>query len=427
MKVNSLSISRSLRVACTVFGIVSLVACGGEAGSHIHSHAGHDKVGDDEQIAYERGPHRGRLLRNGSFELEVSIFETGSPPQFRLYAFSQGKPVPATEFTASIILNRFGNRKDLFSFEPVADYLTSTKEVVEPHSFDVTVSAAYRGASYSWSYPSYEGRTSIALSVAERAGVVVEKTASRPIQSVLESRGKIVPSEHRLAHIIPRFAGIVKEGRKHIGDPVSKGEVLAVIESNQSLQPFEVRSQIAGTIINGHLIVGEYVAENQWVYVVADISEVWAEFSVPVRERERVAVGQRVFMRAADGDAEAEGTIGYISPYSDERTQTQVVRVVVANKDARFIPGMFVTARIVTEEAVVPVAVKRSALQSFRDWQVVFRRDGESYEIQPIETGRSDSEWIEITSGLSVGEEYVSAGPYILKADILKSGASHDH
>jgi cobalt-zinc-cadmium efflux system membrane fusion protein len=309
----------------------------------------------------------------------------------------------------------------------VADYLTSSTEVVEPHSFDVTVSAAYRGASYSWSYSSYEGRTSIAAPIADRAGVVAEKAAPRIIQSAIETRGKIVPSEHRLAHIIPRFAGVVKEGRKHIGDSVAKGEVLAIIESNQSLQPFEVRSQIAGTVINGHLIVGEYVAENQWVYVVADISEVWAEFSVPLRERERVAMGQRVFMRAADSDAEVEGKISYISPYSDERTQTQVVRVVVANKDARFIPGMFVTARIVTEEAMVPVAVKRSALQSFRDWQVVFRKDGESYEVQPIESGRSDSEWIEITSGLSAGNEYVSAGPYILKADILKSGASHDH
>jgi cobalt-zinc-cadmium efflux system membrane fusion protein len=366
-------------------------------------------------------------LRDGDFELEVSIFETGVPPQFRLYAYSHGKPIPATELTASITLTRFGGRKDLFSFEPVADYLTSPKEVVEPHSFDVNVSAAYRGASHSWSYASYEGRTVIAAPVAERAGVVSEKAQSRSIQTSILTRGKIVPSEHRLAHIIPRFAGIVKEGRKHIGDPVAKGEVLAIIESNQSLQPFEVRSQIAGTIINGHLIVGEYVAENQWVYIVADISEVWAEFSVALRDRERVAVGQRVYTRSADGGTEVEGTISYISPYSDERTQSQVVRVVIPNKEGRFVPGMFVTARIVTEEVVVPVAVKRSAVQSFRDWQVVFRRDGETYEIQPIETGRSDGEWVEIASGLSAGEEYVSGNPYVLKADILKSGASHDH
>jgi membrane fusion protein, heavy metal efflux system len=102
-------------------------------------------------------------------------------------------------------------------------------------------------------------------------------------------KGKISPVEHKVAHIIPRFSGIVREGRKHVGDAVKKGEVLAVIESNQSLQPFDIRSQVDGTVINGHLVIGEFVPENQWVFIVADLSEVWTDFFVPLRDTEIIS------------------------------------------------------------------------------------------------------------------------------------------
>jgi cobalt-zinc-cadmium efflux system membrane fusion protein len=220
---------------------------------------------------------------------------------------------------------------------------------------------------------------------------------------------------------------VVREGRKHIGDKVEKGEVLAIIESNQSLQPFEVRSQISGTVVNGHLIVGEYVPENQWVFIVADISEVWADFLVPLRESRDIAKGQKVTISAVTGSATTEGYVSYVAPYADERSQAQLVRVIVPNEGGAFVPGMFITGDIVVGETSAPVAIKREAIQRLRDWNVVFVRVGDVYEARPIELGRSDGEWVEIIRGLRAGEEYVVGNSFLMKADILKSGASHDH
>jgi cobalt-zinc-cadmium efflux system membrane fusion protein len=344
-----------------------------------------------------------------------------------VYGFVGDKALYPQDFSATVTLKRLGGKEERFTFTPQGDYLTNPQEVIEPHSFDVDVVAEYKGVRHSWSFSSYEGRTSIEAAIAQRAGVQAAVAGARVIESNLAVRGKIIPSEHRVAHIMPRFSGVVREGRKHIGDPVQKGEVLATIESNQSLQPFEVKSPIPGTVINGHLIVGEFVPENQWVFIVADISEVWAEFSVPLSERFRIDVGQRVLIRPLDSEREVEGKISYISPYSDERTQSQLVRVVVPNTSKLFMPGMFVTAQIVTGEGSVPVAVKKDALQTFRDWQVVFLKVGDSYEVRPVQLGRSDAEWVEVVSGLSAGEEYVAENSFVIKADILKSGASHDH
>ena len=73
------------------------------------------------------------------------------------------------------------------------------------------------------------------------------------------------------------------------------------------------------------------------------------------------------------------------------------------------------------------VAVKKSAIQRFRDWDVVFVKYGDEYEARPIKLGASDETWVEVIEGLKAGEAYVSDNSFLIKADILKSGASHDH
>ncbi len=75
----------------------------------------------------------------------------------------------------------------------------------------------------------------------------------------------------------------------------------------------------------------------------------------------------------------------------------------------------------------MPLAVRRAGIQGFRDFQVVFARFGDTYEVRMLELGISDAEWIEVTGGLSAGTEYVTGNSYLIKADIEKSGASHDH
>lgn len=403
--------------------ILSFTSC--QRSSHDdHDHGHGTEEHSEEQV---RGQHGGRLLEKGSFSLELKIFETGVPPQYRIYAYNDGKSISPEDFTAEVLLERLGGRVDHFSFVPVQDFLTSEKEVEEPHSFDVNVKAKFKGEEYSWRFESYEGRTTISDKVASISGLQSEKAESREIKTISRVRGKILPSEHRIAHVIPRFSGVVRESKKHIGDKVEKGEVIAVIESNQSLQPFEVRSQISGTVINGHVIVGEFVPENQWIYVVADLSEVWADFFVPLREQLDIKIGQKLHITSVSGEKSVEGTISYVAPYADERSQSQLVRVVIPNPDNQFLPGMFVLGDLVVSVHKAPVVVKQSAIQTFRDWQVVFAKYNDIYEIKPVELGKADGEWIEVLNGLSAGEEYVSENAFLIKADILKSGASHDH
>jgi membrane fusion protein, heavy metal efflux system len=51
----------------------------------------------------------------------------------------------------------------------------------------------------------------------------------------------------------------------------------------------------------------------------------------------------------------------------------------------------------------------------------------DTYEIRPLELGRSDGNLTEVLGGLQAGDRYVVENSYLIKADIEKSGASHDH
>src|SRR5215213_8921993 len=91
-------------------------------------------------LDYPRGPHGARLLTDRDLQLEVTIYETGVPPQFRVYPFGGAlQPLPPKDVTLQIELHRLGGRIDRINFHPEADYLRGDAVVEEPHSFDVNV------------------------------------------------------------------------------------------------------------------------------------------------------------------------------------------------------------------------------------------------------------------------------------------------
>ena len=131
-------------------------------------------------------------------------------------------------------------------------------------------------------------------------------------------------------------------------------------------------------------------------------------------------------IRATAATAAVAGLIARIGPVA-EPNQAVTARVVLDNADGALVPGMHVTADIQIAEHAAALAVKREGLQSFRDFTVVYAQIGDDYEVRMLELGRQDAERVEVLSGLVPGTRYVTTNSYLVKADIEKSGASHDH
>lgn len=395
----------------------------GAHSDHDHGH-GHAAAAADNP---DRGPHGGRLLRDGRFTVELAIVERGIPPEFRAWFTQEGKPLAPTAVSLTVELKRPGGQIDRFTFTPDGEHARGSGEVAEPHSFDYTVVAEHGGRTSRWQFAAPEMQTTLTAEVARRAGIVVAAAGPASLAETLPVYGQIKLNANKVARATPRFGGLVREVRKALGDAVAAGEVVAMVETNQSLVAIEVTAPLAGVIVDRNVTAGETVADGSALYTIADLSEVWADFAVPRRDQARVRPGQPVELFADDGGPNLRGTIAWLSPLGAAETQSLTARVVLDNSSQRWRPGLFVKAAITLAETDVPVTVRESGLQTLFDFTVVFTQHGDVYQARPLELGRRSGGLVEVTKGLAAGENYVVENSYLLKADIGKSGASHDH
>ncbi len=258
------------------------------------------------------------------------------------------------------------------------------------------------------------------------AGIELETASSAVLRDSLLLNGMVQPNQESLVQVTPRFPGIVREVRKRIGDQVQKGDVLAIVESNQSLTPYELKASLAGTVIDRQTTLGEYVSEQKPAFVIADLSTVWIDLSVYRRDLGRVHVGDQVFVDPADGKTPIAASIAYLSPIGSSETQSALARAIVANPDRRLRPGLFVTARLTLSERKVAIAVKSTALQTIENRTVVFVRSGDKFEARDVEIGERDPQSVEITFGVLEGDVYAARNSFILKSEMGKGAADND-
>ena len=260
-------------------------------------------------------------------------------------------------------------------------------------------------------------------------GVEVALATRGVLRVEVKLPGEVVPNADLLAHIVPRFPGLVKQVSKDIGDRVEKGELLAVIESNESLSPYEVRSLTEGTVIEKHITIGELIKEDVYAFVIADLRSVWVNLRVYQKDLAHVRKGQRVLVVAGHGIPDATGVVSYVAPVVDEITRTALSRVVLANGAGLWRPGLFVTGTVSIDEITVPLMLPKSALVTFEGETSVFVETPDGFTPRAVTTGRSDATSLEIVSGLTAGESCVVKGAFTLKAELSKAafGDGHAH
>lgn len=381
---------------------------------------------EENQAEAAEGPHGGRLLAEGDFQVELAIHESGTDPEFRAWAWQGDEPLNPSEWHLQVELVRLGGVSEVFDFSPREDYLLGAGVVGEPHSFEVEVLATVGEKERRWQYNSFEGRSTISEAAARASGIEVETAGPARITETLTLQGTIVPDPRRVYRVQPRFPGIVRSIPVAIGDKVKTGDDLVTIEANESLRSYTLSAPSSGEIVSRKANVGEFVVEGD-ILTLIDLASVWVELAAFQHDLDRLAAGQSVTIRDTDGHREAVGEVASISPVGSPASQSMTARVVLPNETGFWRPGLFVSGAVTVAQTDVPLAVRRTALQTFRDWTVVFQKFGDSYEIRPVTLGRRDATWAEVLDGLAPGAEYVSINSFVIKADIEKSGAKHDH
>lgn len=363
---------------------------------------------------------------------------------------------------------------------------------------------AHADASAPAAQPQADGKPHvIALTPAqiEQAGIGMATAAAAALRSSVDFPGEIRFNDDRTAHVVPRVAGVAQAVPANLGQPVRKGEVLALIASTSvaeqrsellaaqkrealaratyarektlwqekisaeqdyqqartaleeaqiavqnarqkltaigaaerggasggALNQFALRAPFDGIVVEKHLSLGEAVKEDASVFTVSDLSSVWAEFVVSARDLDRVRVGEAVTVRSSASATQAEGKVSYVGALLGEQTRTAKARVTLANPGTAWRPGLFVTVSVLGAPVQVPVTVAADALQQVDGQSVVFVAVPDGFAVQPVQTGRSDGKLVEVTRGLQAGARYAAANSFILKSELGKASAGHEH
>lgn len=489
-----------------MIGVIGLVA-GVVATLAIQSFSGDGGAPAEHEEEAPRGPHGGRLLTGDGFNIEVTIYEEGVPPQFRVFPISaSGDAIPPKDITLHATLERLGGAVDKLTFRAESDYLVSTTPVEEPHSFTVKFTATYQGRTSTMSYEQLEGRTTIPDAALASSGIEIATAGPGQLSPQLELPGEVVVPTTRQVRVSSRLAGVLTVLRATMGQTVQQGDVIAIVTSREladaassyvtavervefsrvtrdreedlakrritamqdfqiaeqayglaqtelavarqalttlgldeatiaglptaepgTLSRLQVRAPIGGVVTEQTAAAGETVGPDAPLLTITDTREVWVNVQVHARDLGQVRPGRKVTVSAVGPSLVTEGTIVSVSPIVGDDTRTATARVVLPNTSGRWQPGLFASVIVHLEGTAAAVVVPVEALQTFRDWTVVFVRYGDVFEARPVEIGRKDSRLVEVLSGLRPGERFASKNSFAVKADVLKSGASHDH
>lgn len=215
---------------------------------------------------------------------------------------------------------------------------------------------------------------------------------------------------------------------------------IAVLNAQQKLQAlgavgagkgplnrYEIRAPFDAMVLEKHITLGEAVKEDANIFVISDLSTVWAEIAVPAKDLATVRTGGKVLVKASAFNASAKGTITYVGALLGEQTRTAKARISLQNPDMAWRPGLFVSVEVIAGEQDAPVTVQSTAIQSVEDKPSVFVQVKGGYQATPVITGRSDGQLTEITRGLAVGTPYAAQGSFTLKSELGKASAGHDH
>lgn len=202
---------------------------------------------------------------------------------------------------------------------------------------------------------------------------------------------------------------------------------LESLHPHEALGRYDIAAPFAGTILERHIALGEAVEPNTTIFLLGDLNTVWADLNVYPKDLPQVRIGQTVTIGVGGDGPEAQGRIIHVQPLVSEETRRTFARVELDNRDGRWQPGLFVTGRLQTGAVEVPLRAARSALQGVKGETVVFVQEGEGFEPRPVTVGRGDDGHVEIVAGLKAGERYAEDGGFILKAELEKGEAEHEH
>ena len=267
----------------------------------------------------------------------------------------------------------------------------------------------------------------------ERAQTLYEQTSGGGVtlNAVQDRQATLRAAERELAVANADVTASANTLRLH---GMTDAQIDTLASSSKVDPTYEVVAPIAGEVVEREVTPGELVSpDDESLMVLADLSTIWVLADVAEARLSSVGVGSSATLDVpALSGRSFEGSVTYIDPRVNENTRTARLRVEVENDGDALRPGMFARAMIGPSNGggeAMPALPADAVMEVEGEMSVFVPVAGEpnTFARRAVRVGERVGDFYPVMDGVSVGDEVVVAGTFILKADLGKAGASHDH
>ena len=199
---------------------------------------------------------------------------------------------------------------------------------------------------------------------------------------------------------------------------IPSSEIAHLDRGGEPLRTLTLYSPISGVVTQKNVVQGSKIAAGDMPFEITDLSEVWVLADAYEKDFRRVRVGlPATFRLDAFPDTVFRGQVTFIQPVLDPVTRTAKLRLSFANPHGELRPDMFgeVSFEAKPHDAL---RVPFDAVIDSGEQKVVFVALGEGrFQPRRIETGTQSSDWVEVTSGLTPGEQVVTRANFLIDSE----------
>jgi multidrug efflux pump subunit AcrA (membrane-fusion protein) len=196
--------------------------------------------------------------------------------------------------------------------------------------------------------------------------------------------------------------------------------IAEVARTGEARRTYTFRAPVDGVVIEKMAVAGQMMKAGEKIYRLADLSTVWVHAQIYEKDLPFVRESQPAEVRTSYGQQRSfAGTVRLLLPQVEEQTRAATARIVLPNPDRYLRPGMFTDVRFTTQLTESAVLVPDMAvLRSGERNRVFIAKDGGSFEPREVQLGaRSEGNFYEVLSGLTVGDRIVTSGQFMLDSE----------
>jgi Cu(I)/Ag(I) efflux system membrane fusion protein len=206
-------------------------------------------------------------------------------------------------------------------------------------------------------------------------------------------------------------------------------QIVEIERSGTVMKDFAFYADLDGVVIEKLVEEGDHVMEGQGLFLVSDLSSVWAEFDIYENQLSLVKVGDVVHIQSnAWPQDEIEARINFIDPVLNEKTRTVAARATLVNRENRLKPGMFISGELqganFAQDNLLTVP-KTSVLWTGERSVVYVQKDPSEpvFEMRSVTLGQELGDSYQVLDGLRPGERVVTHGAFTVDAAAQLQGS----